>query len=715
MHNPLIVLALLVAGTCVFLYHPRFFTRPVSGGRRFVLALLQLIPLLLLCWLLTNPQAEKRIREDVETTAILLIDDSPSMGYSDGLTGEARLKVSEQWVDEVVAQHKENPPAGGFKKAFLSSLLQKGRSGSDFAEGFKELVRRSPEASLAAIVFISDGRDRSIQSPLEIVETLNFPVHTVGVGPDTAPDSIRVSWEEAPTQALPGTPFLVRWAIDSCLEDPLSVTAIVQFASREIWSGEMTLPHGPSRQEDWISVSGQEMGEKNLQIRIEAPERPSPFAIAEATVTIEENPRSLLILETYPSRNVRSLTQAALASGRYRVLRPVALPGGGGVIWDLFRPFQDRQADPEPPWTQENRVRKTAQEWESALSEILPEVSAVVLGDRPWKGIPDRWATDLSEEIARNRLGILALPGSETGRESLQESRLRRLLDWVSAREDTGQPIRLKFPEEARSHPALAPVWSYLDLVGEIGADRFFPVQPTASQVLLPESGDRALVLQTRFDLGQAILVSLSNLWELRSYSSKNVDAKLEEGLWLGFLDSLSGTESTDSPTLTLEPSRPSAGQPFRIRVHDPSLQPGPPVAGLRIREKGGEWRNLLISPDPEWRGIGESTWVPRGTGVYELGRHEGGPTVEVEVTDRPAESGEETRDSAFLEDLADRGGGEYRDFKEREEVLAGIEFPIRTQSRLSREPLSHSAGLGIAVAILFCCGWGLRRILSLP
>jgi hypothetical protein len=232
---------------------------------------------------------------------------------------------------------------------------------------------------------------------------------------------------------------------------------------------------------------------------------------------------------------------------------------------------------------------------------------------------------------------------------------------------------------------------------------------------LLADMADRALVLQTRFDLGQAVLVSLSNLWELRSFSSKSADAKLEEGLWLGLLDSLSGTDSPDSTTFTMEPSRPSAGQPVRIRVQDPSLQPGPPVAGLRIREKGGEWANLLISPDPEWRGVGESTWVPRGTGVYEVGRHGDRPTVEVEVTDRPAEPGDETRDSVFLEELARRSGGEYQGFTEREAILAGINFPTRTQSRLSREPLSHSAGLGITAAILFCCGWGLRRILSLP
>ncbi|NUN97102.1 MAG: hypothetical protein HUU16_13095, partial [Candidatus Omnitrophica bacterium] len=71
--------ALLATFAVATLFSPRFFTRPLSGGRRFWLAVLQWLPLLALAVLLLDPARVTRFSETRERVIALVVDDSPSM------------------------------------------------------------------------------------------------------------------------------------------------------------------------------------------------------------------------------------------------------------------------------------------------------------------------------------------------------------------------------------------------------------------------------------------------------------------------------------------------------------------------------------------------------------------------------------------------------------------------------------------------------------
>ena len=100
MKTLLLLLALAVCLVSYFLFHPRFFTRPLSRSRRFWLAILQLVPLLLLCWLLGNPFVVRAARERVDPVVAVVLDDSPSMGFEDGSAGRPRIEMVEEWAEE---------------------------------------------------------------------------------------------------------------------------------------------------------------------------------------------------------------------------------------------------------------------------------------------------------------------------------------------------------------------------------------------------------------------------------------------------------------------------------------------------------------------------------------------------------------------------------------------------------------------------------------
>jgi hypothetical protein len=715
MDQTLLVSALCVAAIALSLFHPRVFTRPLSNRLRWILGLLQLVPLLILVWLLGNPLLESRRSVETERITLLVVDDSPSMTNPDGSSSSSRIDSIRSWIETLdglwpSTGAKTPPPV-----LYLSQLVRAGRSGSDFAEAFAALGRRYPEGSLGGIVLVSDGRDHSVQEVLSVARRLQVPIHPVGIGPTLAPNSLIAKFQEVPDSAQPGSPFLAQWSLDSTFDHAQPVSVRIDFASQEVFFEEIELREGNDRHDNWISVTPVEPGDHVLVLKIETEDETAPASVARATVTVEETPPTLLVLESAPSKDVRSLTQAALDSGRYRVVRPVSSPSGGVVVWDLFRPLPGLEAEASFPWKHEEMRRFSQEEWEGEIEEVLSDIAVVILGDRPWQGLSIGFPGVLEDFFAESRAGVLALPGSEKERERLPEGSLSALLEWMGKRGYSPSPLQLRFPEDAAQHPALAPLWSELEKTRRVGPDSFFEETPPVRVPLVFDIRERPLVYSIPFGLGRSTSIAPSNLWSIAAFSGDSEDRRFLEGFWLGILDDLSSEKRARNLSVEVDPKVPTVGRQATIRVRDPSLRPGPPEGGLQIRKSSENWRNLVLSPDPTWRGIGDSVWIPRSAGTYEIRYASGGTTLRIEVVDRPEESEDVTQNPAFLRSLAEATGGNYYEFQDRANALAAIRPESRTVVRTEKSPLRHDAKWGALVAVLFCAGWGVRRALSLP
>ncbi|NUN97626.1 MAG: B12-binding domain-containing protein, partial [Candidatus Omnitrophica bacterium] len=529
---------------------------------------------------------------------------------------------------------------------------------------------------------------------------------------------IRGRWLEAPERATVGTPFLVRWGIEARSSEAVRAGLVIRSGGLMAATSELNIQPPETQIEDWESLTLEQGGRQTLSLEVRSLESGELLASSTTEVLIEDTPPTLVVLEGEPSRMVQSLSQAALGDGRYRVVRFQALPEGGGVAWSLFRPIPSGQSVGEHPWSMDRMLRMEASEWEKKFPELIAEAAVVVLGRDPFRGLPERWREELVRFVDQSRAGVLALPGSELGAEGLAEGGLKSLLGWIETRRTSPTAVRVRCPAESRSHPALAPIWTFLDREWEIGPDSYFPEAPSFSEPLLVDRVGRTLTFETRLGLSRAAAVSLSGIWTLPAFSGKGSDsdeARFVNGFWIGLLDSLARSSGYGAPSIHIRPASPSVSQPIEILVEDPGINPGSQAGGLEIRPDGGNWATLLLHPDPSWRGIGKATWIPREVGNHEIRYASGGAILALSVTARPPEDDDYTLNARFLESLAEAGGGRYFPFEGRHEALADFDTSSFEVPKEGRVPMRHDAWIGAALALLFCVGWGTRRLLSLP
>jgi hypothetical protein len=250
------------------------------------------------------------------------------------------------------------------------------------------------------------------------------------------------------------------------------------------------------------------------------------------------------------------------------------------------------------------------------------------------------------------------------------------------------------------------------------GPDESFEGIPPYAQILMSDGEGRPLVFESRMNLSRTVAISLSDLWTLRSFdtSAEGGEKRFVEGLWLGLVDYLAAGSGESHGVLHIQPNPATVGQVVQIVSEDPSLRPGPAVSGTQMRRAGeSTWRTLPLDPDPEWSGIGRATWTPRQPGSYEIRYTNSEEITPLRVLDHPPEPGDWMQNKQVLAAVAEASGGQFVPFPERNTLTAGLDAPSRTVVRAGQISLRHDLLTGIALALLFCAGWGVRRLISLP
>lgn len=711
-----LILFTITAVVLAVLFSPRVLSRPLTPGRRFWVGALQLCPLLALIWLMGNPTTDRSHHETVPQSVALLIDDSPSMSFEDGESGQSRYTTLQAWVSKLTQDWEQASKSATLQTFQFSELVPEGRSVSDFGAVIESLQRRIPADQLAAVIIASDGQDHGERSAAQAARQLGVPVHTIGIGPASAPEDIQARWLETPERAIPGSPFMVRWGVDALQPSPWSGQVRVLSGSEEIVVKDINLQTGESHLEEWASISLRQSGKHLLHLALESARTREKVAGATAAVTVNPGTPTLLILESRSTRLTQSLAQTVLEGGRYRILHAVPLPEGGGVIHDLFRPMPNGVTG--EPWHSERNIRIPAAGWDTALGTLLPGLSLVVLGRSALDRYPQAWIPLLEQHLQHSRCGILVLPGAEEGAERLPEGGLHSLLTWTGKRNRSTQSLTLACPTQAMNHPAMAPVWSMLSQAWETGPDESFEEIPPYAQTLLSDGEGRPLIYESRLNLSKAVALSLSDLWTLRSFdtSTEGGGKRFVEGLWLGLVDYLAAGAGEMAGVLHVKPNPAVVGQTVQIVAEDPSLNPGPAVSGTQLRRAGQpDWKTLPLDPDPEWTGIGRASWIPREAGTFEIRYASSEEVTSLRVLNQTPETEDRIQNKEVLTAIATACGGQFVPFAERETLTTALDVPSRTVVREGQIALRNDLWTGIVLALIFCAGWGVRRLISLP
>ncbi len=712
----ILILSVVTAMVLAVLFTPRVFRRPLPPGRRFWLGVLQLSPLLAVVWLLGNPTSIRTHQETVKQTVALLIDDSPSMAFEDGESGKARYEVLQSWSSELLQEWKQSSRSAVLETFLFSDLIPEGHSASDIAAVIEGLQNRIPKDRLAAVIIASDGQDHGERSAAQTASQLGVPVHTLGTGPVVAGESIKVRWLETPETATPGSPFMIRWGVDSKQSETWAGQVRITSGSQEIACKEISLQPGDGHLEEWASLKLENSGKHILHLLVESARTGDRVDQATASILVKQDTPTLLILESQFSRLTQSLSQTLLEGGRYRVLHALSSPDGGGVFLSLFRPAHDNQG--KEPWSHERVLRKSSVEWEDALGVILPEVSLVVLGRSVLNHFPRGWASLLDNHLQHSQCGILVLPGAEEGLDRLSEGGLRSFLTWTGRRSKSYQPVEITFPTDTQNHPAMAPVWMMLNQSWKTVPDESFDGTPPYARILMMDIAGNPLLYESRVSLSRALAISLSDLWTLRSFDTSQAgnEKRFVEGLWLGLVDYLAVGTGGKADRLHVRPNPASVGQTVQVLAEAPSLPPGPAVSGIELRRMGeSSWRILPLGSDPEWPGLGRASWIPRESGFYEIRFASGEEITQLRVLDHPPELEDRLLNQEILAAISARSGGQYVPFSGRDALFADMDAPSRTMVRSGQISFRHDAWTGILLVLLFCTGWGVRRLLSLP
>lgn len=710
------ILFLFILTIVGFLFRSRYLDRPLSGRYRFGLALLQAIPLLLLAWLLIDPRFHGGYKETLTKVIALVVDDSPSMSLSDDESGGTRLEAAEKWVEDIQRDWQKEPHQAQISAFRTSQLVPAGVSASDYAAVIEGLLQKIQPDRLASVILIGDGQHHGPQSPVLAADSLGVPMNTVGIGAAQKSEFIQARWIEAPGEVAPGTPFLSRWQVESDTTEPVAAEVHITFASDEVLSRDISLEPAHSMQEDWIGLRSVKSGMHLLRLVVNSKRTGELITQATASIHVEASTPSILILESEPSRLAQSFSQAVLHNGRYRILRPVSLGDGSGILWDLFR--SDAESEAKAPWSHEKMVRLDPSHWEALLEETLPNINMLVLGKNPLGRMPAKWLEVLEKHFQSNRTGLLALPGAESLAPRVQKGGLKEVLVLMEQRSPSLRALDLSFPEDSRNHPSLAPIWSLISRPLQIGPDKFFDQRPPYSTLLVSDPSEKPLVLETRMGLSHAILVAPENLWTLAAFGggSEGTGTSLLEGLWLGVADYLAGYSIPRKIKVEAHPNPGVVGQQIKVIVQDPSITPGPPLSGLEVKATDGQWQVLPLSPDPDWAGLGSTSWYARQAGDYTMRyARQDSHSIQFKVLDQSPESSDRLLNESLLRDLAESTGGQYAMFADRARIMSDIDFPPLTVQRSGSFPLRHDLRFGAGLAILFCLGWGIRRLLSLP
>lgn len=615
-------------------------------------------------------------------------------------------------------------------ETFLEELDSAGEV-TALGSAFRDLARRQGRDRLGAVVVVSDFDQNTGPPALESARELGVPVHTIGVGPESAVD----------LQVALQAPLVMKKSERSTLvatvrQQGLSGQSVeVRLSVRDLEAGEAA---GVEHVETRTVELGAEPG--NVEFSY-TPTRTGRFAfvaevdrqegeildqnnLREREVRIRDDFLRLLFVEYEPTWEWRFIKE---------VFHRDKLVGTRG-----FRTFL-RSADP--------RVREANPLFLPTLNlrrSKFFESDVIFIGDLPATALGERFCDMVREWVSQFGGGLVILSGPRHGPGQLVGTPLEEMLPVVlepHARRFDGRPFEMRLSAESRqidfmqlgASPAEnEKAWKNLGPL-----DWYQPVvRPHPLATVLAEHPEHTcvdgetpqpLIAMRRYGKGEVVYLGFNETWRLR----RKYGELYYRQFWgqmihrLGLSHSL-GVEKrfvvrSDRPVY-----RPDDPVTITVEAHDRDFTPLrlestglTALEGVLHLPRGGDRDEVPVRLSPLSDGVFEAratVWL-RGEHRISVNDPVTGEVVEAtfQVVDRSLEHRRATRNVALQEEIALETGGRSTGLVEAIDLPSRIEAPRTLETRVAIVPLWNTWLFFILVVVALLVEWLTRKLVHLP
>jgi hypothetical protein len=361
---PVVVAVALIVITRII--HKRD-TRELHPVTAWTLTGLRVLTILALLLLYLQPQWRSVQERRINSKALVLVDQSLSMGLMDDSTGSdtraeqvAKALDAQDVINRLRKKHdvavyrfsEKLEPVASFERQSEKEKAAAEKAASDEAEptdsaqepkkplewrdavaptgvqtrlgeALAQLVDQERDAPVSGIILITDGGQNAGAAPEAAIPAAlqaKIPIHAAGIGSDTQPANVRISDFIVPARAFPGDQYAVTGYLQATRMPGQAVT--VQLFSKSAEAGNAPAGDGdlvetrdvilgaegevvPVR----FELSPDEAGRQTLTLKVEAPpaDRNPADNRREADVEIVDRKTRVLLLAGGPMRDYRFL------------------------------------------------------------------------------------------------------------------------------------------------------------------------------------------------------------------------------------------------------------------------------------------------------------------------------------------------------------------------------------------------------------------------
>jgi uncharacterized membrane protein len=702
--------------------------RAKSGFRhRLVLTVLRLAVLSLVLFCLFRPVLVVKAAVPQQNFLGILIDDSRSMQIAD-VNGQARSAF--------VKQNLTGPEATALKALSsrfvlrnfkFSASAQRLASPDDLTfggaqtklgtalDGARQELAGLPLAGLVVVTDGADTTDAELSEALLALKAANVPVFTVGLGRETLTKDVQIDRVSTPTAALKGTSLMVDALVTQTGYAGETVTLDVEDEGRIVGSQPVRLPADGDPVSVRVRFTATEAGPRIFRLKV------APQA---GEVVTQNNQRDV---------------QIDIRDRRERILYYEGEP--------RFEMKFARQAIKDDPNLQLVTLQRTAEN-----KHLRLDIDAA--------------GVELAGGFPKTREELFAYRGLVLGSveaSAFTADQLRMIAEFVDVRGGgllllgghrsfaeggyTGTPVAEVMPvvigkgndalAELKVHPTRAGEAHAVTQLGDTeqaSADRWKTMPPLTSvnaiegikpgaTTLLSASDERrrerVVLAYQPYGRGKAIAFPVQDSWHWQMDASMRLDDQTHENFWRQLLrwlvDGVPDTVETRPLT-----DRVEAGQPVALTadvVDQRFVELNDAAVVAHVKAPSGKVTDVPLQWTGERNGQYRASFPTSETGWYEAkldatreGKSVGSAVVHVRTAPDDAEYFDAAMHAPLLKRIAQDTGGRFYPANALTTLSDDMKYSGRGVTAVEERELWHMPALLLALMVIVCAEWSLRR-----
>ena len=595
---------------------------------------------------------------------------------------------------------------------------------TSLAEGLRQISRTLKGLPLAGVVLISDGGDNGTQDPIRearILEALDIPVFTVGIGKSTIPQDREITRVAVARTVMEESIFDVNVTVQNHGYAQQGFDIIIEKGDRVVASKSVPPDDSQTARRHTLELTAEDNGPQVYVVRI--PEEEDELIVQNNRraflVTETRQPADILYIEGRPRHEYKFIRRAAegdktlrlvtyLKTGPHKFLRQ-----GIASRQELATGFPDSQ-------------------------EMLFKYAAIVLGDIPKSFFSADQLAMIRQFVAERGGGFLMLGGSTAFEDNLITSPIADILP-VTLPGSAQIPPQLREPAAEKFRPRLTAEGEHSALL-RLGLDRAMnrglwekmpqlqgisvtgPAKPGATVLAVhPTLRFRQeplpLIAYERYGRGRSMVIATASTWRWQMLLPH--EDMSHERFWRQVLRWLA--VSAPAPVeLSLDRDSYGAGEQVRVRVRvsDRAYEPvNDATVWLKLTDSAGDIQDIRLEWMLDDAGIYTGAFHVRRSGIHRIevaATMPSGDVLEASthflVAEPLVEFINAEMDTKLLKKVAGASGGNFYTVNEKDRLVSDLKnqqkvVPVTVETDIWDMPI-----VLILVIGLLALEWIIRR-----